>query len=53
MEIVYSKDLWGLALYAEWREEQQAKLFRDHLEDAEMERLCIQEWPWDAIVIEG
>jgi len=46
-------DLWGYALYSEWREEQLARMIRDHLEDAEMERLCVQQWPWDAVVENG
>lgn len=48
--------MFGLALYAEWREEEMVKkLLYQHLEDPEMEKLCarVLEWPWDAIVIEN
>ena len=58
MEVITIKqaDLWGYALYMEWREEQRIKAcLSDHLDDPEMERLChrVVEWPWDRIVGNG
>jgi hypothetical protein len=53
IEFIRQVDMMGYALYTAWREEQLIKAIRDHLEDPEMETLCIQEWPWDAMVGNG
>lgn len=48
IQMIPQRDMWGMMLYAAWREQQ----IQDKINE-EMELLCTpapKEWPWDAIV---